>query len=112
MQLDPVYFSQALHNIVQNCIEAMPAGGKIKITTQQDGPRCQVVVADTGPGVPNADEHLMFLPFFSTKEQGMGLGLTVAERIMKQHSGEIKVMPNYNGGTAVALVLPKPNGNP
>ncbi|HIJ74733.1 MAG TPA: hypothetical protein HPP83_11600 [Candidatus Hydrogenedentes bacterium] len=105
--LDPVYFAQALHNVVQNSIEAMPAGGRINVTTKQERGACQVIVADSGPGIRPQDESLLFLPFFSTKEQGMGLGLTVADRIMKQHAGDIRLLKSNNGGSAFELRLPK-----
>lgn len=104
--IDAVYFSQALHNVVQNAIDAMPAGGKLKITTQKQPEGCQVVVSDSGPGISEQDAPLVMMPFFSTKEQGMGLGLTVASRIMKQHDGDLKLAPNDEGGVAFSLSLP------
>ncbi|MDX9976020.1 MAG: ATP-binding protein, partial [FCB group bacterium] len=104
--IDAVYFSQALHNVVQNAIDAMPNGGKLKIATQGQPEGCKVVVSDSGPGISEQDAPLVMMPFFSTKEQGMGLGLTVASRSMKQHDGDLKLAPNDEGGGAFSLSLP------
>ena len=106
IDLDPVFFSQALHNVLRNSIEAMPSGGRIKVaTTGKDG-ECEVCVTDTGPGVTEQDAPQIFMPFFSTKEQGMGLGLTMADRIMKQLDGELKLMRNEEGGGMFCFRLP------
>ncbi|MBN2311794.1 MAG: hypothetical protein JXR94_22640, partial [Candidatus Hydrogenedentes bacterium] len=104
--LDPIFFSQAVHNVVQNSLEAMPAGGILRVKTATRGNRCEVVIADTGPGVSEQDAEMIFAPFFSTKEQGMGLGLTVADRIVRQHEGDLSLIPSDGGGSAFALRLP------
>jgi nitrogen fixation/metabolism regulation signal transduction histidine kinase len=104
--MDAVFFSQALHNVVQNSIDAMPEGGKLKITTKASGNGVEVLVADTGPGISEQDAPLVFTPFFSTKEQGMGLGLTVASRIMRQHEGDLRLVPDPEGGASFALRIP------
>jgi nitrogen-specific signal transduction histidine kinase/DNA-binding response OmpR family regulator len=106
INMDPIYFSQAIHSIVQNSIEAMPAGGKLRIRAKGGTEGCQLVIADSGPGIPEQDAGLIFLPFFSTKEKGMGLGLTMASRILKQHEGDLRLVTNENGGGAFALSLP------
>ncbi len=106
IEMDPIYFSQAIHNIVQNSIEAMPSGGKLRIKAQGGNEGCQLVIADSGPGIPEQDAGLIFLPFFSTKEKGMGLGLTMASRILEQHEGELRLVTNEEGGGAFALSLP------
>jgi len=105
-ELDPVYFGQAVHNVVQNAIEAMPEGGKLAVQTQKRGKECEVTVSDTGPGVSPQDAPLIFRPFFSTKEQGMGLGLTFASRIMRQHEGELKLAASEQGCGAFSFSLP------
>jgi signal transduction histidine kinase/DNA-binding NarL/FixJ family response regulator len=105
-ELDPVYFAQAVHNVVQNAIEAMPEGGKLAVQTRERGKECEVTVSDTGPGVSPQDAPLIFLPFFSTKEQGMGPGLTFASRIMRQHDGELKLASSEQGCGAFSFSLP------
>jgi signal transduction histidine kinase len=96
--IDPVYFSQALHNVVQNAIEAMPEGGRIRVETRRENGSAEILVTDTGPGVRPEDAPRIFLPFYSTKERGMGLGLSIAHRILQHHEGVLKLYPNSDGG--------------
>jgi nitrogen-specific signal transduction histidine kinase/CheY-like chemotaxis protein len=105
-ELDPIFFSQALHNIVQNSIEAMPEGGTLHVQTRRHKGDCEVIVTDTGSGVTNQDAPHIFMPFFSTKEKGMGLGLTLAVRILRQHEGDLTLEPCDEGGSAFALRVP------
>ncbi len=111
VELDPVYFSQALHNVVQNSIDAMPGGGRLHVVTRTGKDRCEVTISDSGPGIPEQDAPLIFMPFFSTKEQGMGLGLTTANRIIKQHQGELKLLSSEEGGSTFALSVPPSHTN-
>lgn len=100
-ELDPLYFAQALHNVVQNAFEMMPDGGKLKVATRAHGTNCEVTVSDTGPGIESENAPLIFLPFFSTRETGMGLGLSVAQRIMRQHDGDLQLVSSQAGSTFV-----------
>lgn len=104
--LDKFQFSKAIKNVVQNAVEAMPSGGKLKIVTKRDNGSCSVVIADSGPGIAKEDASRIFLPFYSTKERGMGLGLPIALRIIRQHDGELKLMEEGEKGTAFALTVP------
>ena len=104
--LDPVYFSQALHSVVRNSVEAMPEGGLLEVSTKLDDDKCRVVIADTGPGIAPENVPLVFLPFFSTKERGMGLGLTTAKRILQQHDGDLELIEGHEGGAAFTMTLP------
>jgi signal transduction histidine kinase len=104
--LDPVYFSQAVHNIVQNSIDAMPEGGVLKIETKRRESKVQVTVADTGPGIRQEDAPLVFMPFYSTKERGMGLGLSMAMRIAQDHDGDLKLEGSGEKGTSFTLSIP------
>ncbi|MGI6461960.1 MAG: ATP-binding protein [Candidatus Hydrogenedentales bacterium] len=106
VELDAVYFAQALHNVVQNSIDAMPGGGRLKVSTHTGTDACEVTIRDSGPGIPEQDAPLVFMPFFSTKEQGMGLGLTTANRIIRQHRGELKLLSCEEGGSVFALSVP------
>lgn len=104
--IDPIYFSQAMHNVVQNSIEAMPEGGTLRVETHMNERGCEVKISDTGPGVPEQDAPHIFMPFFSTKEQGMGLGLTLANRIAKQHEGDLKLVSDRQGSAAFSFTIP------
>lgn len=104
---DTEHLVRALGNVVQNSIEAMPEGGKLAIHTKAaNGGSAEIVVEDSGPGVPLQEEQLIFLPFYSTKERGMGLGLPIAGRIMQQHQGELRLDTAGPGGKFV-LKLPR-----
>ncbi|GMU92726.1 MAG: hypothetical protein AMXMBFR4_17840 [Candidatus Hydrogenedentota bacterium] len=97
--MDALYFSQAIHNVLQNALEAMPDGGKLKVTTRRNRDGCNVTVADTGPGIAPEVAPLIFLPFFGARETGMGLGLAVANRIMRQHHGTLRLVSSESGAT-------------
>ncbi|MCC6153516.1 MAG: ATP-binding protein, partial [Candidatus Hydrogenedentes bacterium] len=73
------------------------------------GTNCEVSVSDTGPGIESENAPLVFLPFFSTRETGMGLGLSVAQRIMRQHEGDLRLVSSQAGSTFVFTV---PLGSP
>lgn len=105
-ELDPVFIKQAVHNVVQNSIEAMPAGGTIQVRTARRDKSIEIRISDSGPGVSKEDSDLIFLPFYSTKEQGMGLGLTIANRILHQHQGAIRWVTDEKEGNYFALQIP------
>ncbi len=111
VDMDPIHFSRAVHNVIQNSIEAMPSGGTLEVATHRADGDLELVISDTGPGIAAQDASLVFMPFFSTKERGMGLGLTVANRIMEQHEGRLELRNSSNKGGVFALRLPASRAN-
>lgn len=105
-EFDPAHLSRAIENVLQNSIEAMPAGGRLAVQTKKAAAGTEILVEDSGPGVPAQEEKHIFLPFYSTKERGMGLGLPIAGRIMQQHQGELRLASGGPGGKFV-LKLPR-----
>lgn len=109
-QCDAEQIRQALLNLALNAVEALPSGGEVRIRayeTQDGGTTAHVVeVSDNGPGI--AKEHLdrVFQPFFSTKDAGTGLGLSVADNIVKSHAGRMTVESRPNSGTTFRIFLP------
>lgn len=99
-EFDAAYLSRALENVLQNSIEAMPEGGRLAVQTKAATGDMEIVVEDSGPGVPSQEEQHIFLPFYSTKERGMGLGLPIAGRIMQQHQGELRLAAGGPGGSS------------
>lgn len=97
---------QAVLNIVQNAVEAMPQGGTLTVSTQRDGDFAEVRVTDTGKGM--IDEHLrqVFKPFFSTKQSGTGLGLPLTQQIIVEHGGQIECKSVAGKGTTFTIRLP------
>jgi PAS domain S-box-containing protein len=103
----PGELSQALINLIVNAMEAMPQGGTLSIATK-DTPRgeVQVIVADTGIGMSETVRQRIFEPFYSTKgEGGSGLGLSIADAIVRRHRGEIHVNSEPDVGTTFTLVF-------
>lgn len=106
VDLDPQLFGRALENVVQNSIEAMPEGGILKIATLRDNGLCSLSITDSGAGIDEKDAALIFMPFFSTKENGMGLGLTMADRIIKEHDGRLELDRKTTQGGSFVFHLP------
>ncbi len=105
-EVDPEYFTQAVTNVVQNSIDAMPEGGRLSVRTMKQDNGAEIRIEDSGPGVPSEDAEKVFLPFYSSRERGMGLGLTTANRILKQHQGDLKLVVTAEGGTCFSMRLP------
>jgi signal transduction histidine kinase len=89
----------------------MPDGGEVRvegrILESSEGPaRLEISIADTGQGIPETDLPHVFEPFYSTKPEGSGLGLSVVYRIVQDHGGHVEVRSHPSSGTRVTLVLP------
>jgi PAS domain S-box-containing protein len=101
---------QAFVNILWNAIEAMPEGGTLTVTTNFDRAkdRIEIQVSDTGVGIPEDDVERIFEPFFTSKAdgKGVGLGLSVAYGIIRQHQGEIHIHSKVGEGTRFSIQLP------
>lgn len=108
IRYDERYIKQALLNLVKNAVAAMPSGGTLTIRTERNGDEVRLVVADTGIGIPEENLPKIFEPYFTTKESGSGLGLTLVFKIIKEHRGEITVKSKEGEGTAFTIILPVP----
>jgi len=106
MMLDPDKIKQALINIMLNGIQAMPDGGVLNIELECDEKAATVSIADAGPGIPEEARDSIFTPFFSTKEQGAGLGLPLAHQIADSHGGTLRLGRPEGRGAVFVLVLP------
>jgi len=109
--IDYKQMSNVLKHILTNAVEAMPRGGNIHIyssiiTNEFHEKSIQIKIQDTGTGIYEADFERMFIPFFSTKTNHIGLGLAYCERIIYYHNGEIKVETKLDQGTKVCINLP------
>jgi signal transduction histidine kinase len=105
-QVDRELIGQVLTNIIYNAIEALDFGGVISIDFSSDSRGVEVSIEDNGRGIPKEDVNRIFNPFFTTKEQNLGLGLAVSHRIIDAHKGLIRVMSQPDRGTTVTLTLP------
>jgi signal transduction histidine kinase len=95
---------QVLLNLVRNAIEATGRGGHVRVLVETTPTEALLTVVDDGPGLPSLDAPI-FEPFYTTKEAGTGLGLTIAHRIVADHGGRIAV-ESAPGRTAFSIALP------
>jgi signal transduction histidine kinase len=105
---DRAHFRQVLLNVVQNAIQAHEggAGGSVHVTTSRGGKWVDVRVSDDGPGIPADIRDRVFEPFFTTRQQGSGLGLSIARELTERNGGELSVEDGPSGGTVVAMRWP------
>ncbi|MCC6544621.1 MAG: PAS domain-containing protein [Nitrospirae bacterium] len=126
VNIDEVLMRQALQNIIQNGLEAMPNGGRIKISARshpseyrnmtkdiqkdlQVSPSVEgieIIVEDTGIGIPKDTLDKIFLPFYTTKPRGTGMGLALVHKIILSHGGHIDVESETGKGTTFRIYLP------
>ncbi len=105
--MDSNKIRQVLINIVKNAFESMKGPGSVKIQIGSRGKRTAFIsITDTGEGVLEDDMDQIFDPDFTTKEKGLGLGLTLAHEIIQAHGGEIRVQSTPDMGTTVLILLP------
>ena len=97
-------------NLILNAYQAMPEGGKIKVTiavdSSADPPGVTVDIEDTGAGVPTELREQIFNPFFTTKNDGVGLGLSIVSKIVDEHRGWIRVVSEPGQGACLRVFLP------
>lgn len=109
--VDGEQMKQVFLNIILNAIQAMPRGGKLTVATfpeniSPESKELVVSIRDTGEGIPPEIREKIFEPFFSTKEEGIGLGLPIVQRIIEEHKGRIKVESYPKRGTTFYIYLP------
>ncbi len=107
IRLDPVLINRAFSNLFRNALEAMASGGEIRLRllTRPAG-MIQLEISDTGPGIPKENLDKIFLPFFTTKEQGTGVGLSLVHKIILSHGGHLSVGSMEGKGTTFRIILP------
>jgi signal transduction histidine kinase/putative methionine-R-sulfoxide reductase with GAF domain len=108
---DREQMKQAILNLLLNAVQAMPKGGHLILRGQisEDGQFAKLSIQDSGVGIPGEEIGKLFDPFFSTKEGGIGLGLSIAHRIIDQHHGKIEVESTPGKGTVFTVWLPIQN---
>jgi len=106
VRVDPQQIKRVLINLIDNAVDALAKHGTIEVATQADTDRVRLSVADDGPGIPAAARAQLFVPSFSTKRRGSGLGLAVVNRIVQEHRGVIRVEANQPKGARFVVELP------
>lgn len=103
---DADQLKQVFFNLLDNAVEAMQDGGVLTVECRGNGGIVQVEIADTGEGIA-ADKGRLFEPFYTTKPKGVGIGLTIADRIVRNHGGRIEARNREGGGSVFTVVLPR-----
>ncbi len=106
LMIDEKKMNQALLNLCINAIQAMPYGGKLTIETLKDEDTVILNLYDTGIGIPEKDIEKVFTPFFTKKEEGLGFGLSIVQRIIEDHKGQIRCKSKVAEGTVFRISLP------
>lgn len=104
---DPDTMRVALSNLVQNAIQASQSGQSVDVSARDTGERIEITVADRGSGIDAEHLESIFNPFFTTKPQGVGLGLALVSKIVDEHGGKISVRSQKGAGTTFEISLPK-----
>jgi two-component system, sporulation sensor kinase E len=108
--MDKRFMKQAILNLIKNAISAMPSGGSLSLSTRSAQDELRIEVADSGEGISEDRIQKIFEPYYTTRENGSGLGLTLVFKIVKEHRGEIQVQSEPGRGSAFTIVLPIPQG--
>ncbi len=106
VRADEGQLRQAFLNLLRNSIESMPAGGTLTVSTEQSDGRVRVRITDTGEGIDQDCLDRIFDPFFSTREGGTGLGLSLTQQIVAEHGGSIACESTPGQGTSFVVELP------
>lgn len=103
---DPALISIALSNLVQNAIQASASGKSLDIGASRSGDKVEIVVRDEGEGISSQNLENIFNPFFTTKPDGVGLGLAIVSKIVDEHQGKIITTSEVGKGTTFRISLP------
>ena len=97
---------QVVLNLLQNAIQAMPAGGVLAIGADREAHHIHITISDTGQGINRSDQELIFEPFFTTKARGSGLGLAISKKYIEEMNGTISVSSRQGNGSVFRVSLP------
>ena len=108
IRFDPEQMRRVLINLIDNAIDAMNKQGEVRLATSfvKIQNQVRVEIADSGPGISDEDKEKLFLPHFSTKKKGTGLGLAVVNQIVNEHKGSIQVEDNQPLSAKFIIQIP------
>jgi len=103
---DPVRLTQAMLNLMINAMQAVDKSGTIEIVLTRIGHDLSIEVRDSGPGIPENELASIFDPYFSTKNEGHGLGLWIVQQIVVAHGGTLRAANRFSGGATLTITIP------
>jgi signal transduction histidine kinase len=106
VRVDAEQLWEALLNLIRNAVDAMPDGGKLIVSTQRNGAEALVSISDSGRGMSEEEARNLFVPFFTTKNDGTGLGLAYVQRVINEHGGKIDCATARGHGSSFNIQLP------
>lgn len=104
---DPQLIEHAVSNVLRNAVQAVGAKGRVAVRVERTEDRVTILIRDNGPGIPERNREAVFRPFFTTKAQGSGQGLSIARKMVEAHGGRIDLASETGKGTEVRIVLPR-----
>jgi two-component system sensor histidine kinase HydH len=110
LRADPVRLTQALVNLVINAVQAVERNGLVEVSTAHVGDAISVAIRDNGPGIPPEKVASIFEPYFTTKPEGSGLGLWIAQQIVTAHGGTLRAENRPERGAVFTVLLPLKRG--
>jgi signal transduction histidine kinase len=106
LRIDPEEIQQVLVNLLLNALDVLPRGGRIRVEVVARGGGVEVRVSDNGPGIASEIRNSLFEPFVTSKENGVGLGLSICKRLVEAHGGSIRGDNPPDGGAVLSFTLP------
>jgi signal transduction histidine kinase len=106
VQADADQLWEALLNLIRNAVDAMPAGGNLTVSAKRSGAEALVSISDNGRGMSEEEARNLFVPFFTTKGDGTGLGLAYAQQVVSEHGGRIDCSTARGKGSTFSIQLP------
>ena len=106
IELDANQMRRVLVNLIRNAVDAMPRGGRLRITSRESNDNLELIIADTGEGMTSETLERLWSPLYTTKSKGIGLGLPTAKRLVEAHGGSITVETKPSKGSTFTVTLP------
>ena len=103
---DPDQIKQVFFNVIKNAVDAMGKNPRLKVFLRSDEEYVYLQFADSGKGISKEDLSKVFQPYFTTKEEGHGLGMMIVHRIMRAHGGQVGIESKTGTGTVITLQFP------
>jgi signal transduction histidine kinase len=97
---------EAVLNLIRNALDAMPDGGNLTVTAKRHGAEALISISDNGRGMTEEEARHLFVPFFTTKSDGTGLGLAYTQRVINEHGGSIDCATARGKGSTFSIQLP------